>query len=215
MPAPERRRQRRTQVERSAETIAKLLDATIDAIVEVGYSGATVREICDRAGVSQGGLFRHFPTRRDLVVAAVERLSQVQLDQLTGLLRSRPETTRPDALQRLRVVRATLREPRSLAFLEVLLAARTEPELMENLQAVLARQDEALRAAISTHPLFANLSSSSQRVWLDISRRMLEAESLWQAAVPDPELDDAKLEALVTLLTVLEDAADWTGDRSG
>lgn len=212
---PHRRPQRRTQVERSAETIGKLLEATIDAIVELGYSGATVREICERAGVSQGGLFRHFATRRDLVVAAVERLNQVQLEQLNDLLGSHPEATRADALERLRVVRATMREPRSMAFLEVLLAARTEPDLIDDLQSVLARQDEALLAAISAHPLFAKLSPQSQRVWLDISRRMLEAESLWQAAAPDPQLDDAKLDALVSLLTLLEGADDEVGDRSG
>lgn len=195
---------RRTQVERSAATVTKLLEATIDAIVELGYAGATTREICQRAGVSQGGLFRHFSTRRDLVVAAVERLSEVQLEQLTTLLRAHPESSRDDALARLRVVRSTMRQPSSLVFLEVVLTARTEPELVDSLRSVLVRQDEALLAAISTHPLFARLSDQSQRVWLDISRRMLEAESLWQAAAPDPDLDDTKLEALVDLLFLLE-----------
>lgn len=195
---------RRTQVERSAATVTKLLNATIDAIVELGYTGATTREICQRAGVSQGGLFRHFSTRRDLVVAAVERLSEVQLEQLTTLLRAHPESSRDDALARLRVVRSTMRQPSSLVLLEVVLTARTEPELVDSLRSVLVRQDEALLAAISTHPLFARLSDQSQRVWLDISRRMLEADSLWQAAAPDPDLDDTKLEALVDLLFLLE-----------
>ena len=65
---------RRTQGERSAATVAKLIQATIEAIVEVGYAGASTREICDRAGISQGGLFRHFPTRRDLIVATLVHL---------------------------------------------------------------------------------------------------------------------------------------------
>ena len=71
--------QRRSQVERTAATIARLLEATIAAIVELGYSRATVREICDRAGVSQGGLFRHFPTRKDLLVATLAELHDRQL----------------------------------------------------------------------------------------------------------------------------------------
>lgn len=207
MAEPDLSPRRRTQVERSAATIARLLEATVDAIVELGYAGATVREVCKRARVSQGGLFRHFATRRDLVVAAVEWLSELQLGQLKTLLTTHPESSRDDAMARMRVVRETVREPRSLVFLEVLLAARTEPDLTEALRSVLVHQDEALLAAISTHPLFARLTSRSQRVWLAISRRMLEAESLWQAVVPDPELDDAKLDALVELLFLL-DASD-------
>lgn len=215
MVKPQAAPRRRTQGERRAETVGKLLEATIDAIVDLGYAGATTREICDRAGVSQGGLFRHFATRKELIVAAVERLNEVQLQQLTVLLSSHPESTRHDTLERMRVVRATIREPQSMAFLEVLLAARTEPDLTDELRSVLARQDEAMLAAVSTHPLFGSLASESQRVWLDISRRMLEAEALWQAAVPEPELDDAKLDALVSLLSLLEASDRAAGHVTG
>ena len=77
--------QRRSQEERTATTIARLLDATINAIVEIGYSRATIREICDRAGVSQGGLFRHFPTRKDLLVATLQELHDRQIAAMSDV----------------------------------------------------------------------------------------------------------------------------------
>ena len=66
---------RRTQAERREGTIGALLDATEDVLHERGYAATTVAAVCERAGVSQGGLFRHFATRRALLVAAAERVA--------------------------------------------------------------------------------------------------------------------------------------------
>lgn len=65
---------RRTQGERRERTRAALLAATIECLVDVGYTGTTTTEIVRRAGVSQGALFKHFPTKAALVAAATERL---------------------------------------------------------------------------------------------------------------------------------------------
>jgi AcrR family transcriptional regulator len=64
----------RTNAERSATTKAKLLDATVQALVELGWSGTTTTEVVRRAGVSRGAQVHHFPTKDDLVLAAVEHL---------------------------------------------------------------------------------------------------------------------------------------------
>ena len=61
---------RRTQLQRREQTIGRIVDATIDALCELGYARTSVTEIGARAGVSQGGIFRHFDTRLDIVVAA-------------------------------------------------------------------------------------------------------------------------------------------------
>src|SRR5580700_965507 len=47
---------------------ATLLDAAAAAFVESGVN-APVREIAARAGVGVGTIYRHFPTRADLIVA--------------------------------------------------------------------------------------------------------------------------------------------------
>ena len=71
--APNRRR---TQEERRAETRGRLLDATIESLIEVGYAGTTIRAVTERAGVSQGAQSHHFPHRVDLVASAFEHLAE-------------------------------------------------------------------------------------------------------------------------------------------
>jgi AcrR family transcriptional regulator len=65
---------RRTQRERRDETRTKLLDATLACLGELGYARTTTTEIVQRAGVSQGALFKHFPSKAALLSAAVEQL---------------------------------------------------------------------------------------------------------------------------------------------
>jgi len=67
-------RTRRTQAERREGTRRALLDATIASLVEVGFTRTTTTEVVRRAGLSQGALFKHFPTKAALVAAAAEQL---------------------------------------------------------------------------------------------------------------------------------------------
>lgn len=67
-------RARRTQAERTATTRAALLEATVGSLVERGYQGTTTTEVARRAGVSPGALMHHFPTKADLLGAAVRHL---------------------------------------------------------------------------------------------------------------------------------------------
>jgi len=67
---------RRTQSERRAETRRRLLDATVESLIEVGYAGTTIRAVAERAGVSQGAQSHHFPHRVDLVASAFEHLAE-------------------------------------------------------------------------------------------------------------------------------------------
>lgn len=66
--------ERRTQAERRSGTRRALLTSTIECLVEIGYTRTTTTEVVRRAGVSQGALFKHFPTKSALVAAATEQL---------------------------------------------------------------------------------------------------------------------------------------------
>ncbi|HEY6882087.1 MAG TPA: TetR/AcrR family transcriptional regulator [Polyangiales bacterium] len=65
---------RRSQRERRDETRQKLLEATLACLGELGYARTTTTEIVQRAGVSQGALFKHFSNKAALMSAAVEHL---------------------------------------------------------------------------------------------------------------------------------------------
>ena len=81
---------RRTQSERSAETRGRLLDATIESLIEVGYAGTTIRRVTELAGVSQGAQSHHFPHRVDLVISAFERLAEQRVERYRERARELP-----------------------------------------------------------------------------------------------------------------------------
>lgn len=127
-------RPRRTQEERSAETRARLLDATIASLVEVGYANTTTTAVCERAGVSRGAQVHHFPRKQDLVVAAVAHLAARRATELRRRAEALPAASgaaRLDAL--LDLVTEAFGGPLFDAALELWVAARTDAELHRSL----------------------------------------------------------------------------------
>lgn len=57
--------------ERSRRTKAALVRAATELVAEVGYHRATTKAIADRAGVSEGSIYRHFPDKKALFAAAI------------------------------------------------------------------------------------------------------------------------------------------------
>ena len=55
-------------------TRVRIIEAAIELSIELGISGMTMRQIAHRADVAPGTLRNHFPTRRELDHAMVERL---------------------------------------------------------------------------------------------------------------------------------------------
>lgn len=73
---------REPRQDRSRATRRRLLEAAIECLAEVGWSGSTVAVVAERAGVSRGAAQHHFPTREDLVTSAVEFVTEERLAQL-------------------------------------------------------------------------------------------------------------------------------------
>ena len=72
------------QEERTRVMRARLLEATVELLVERGFSGTSTTLVSERAGVSRGAQLHHFPTKNDLVVAAVEHLTEVRGAELAA-----------------------------------------------------------------------------------------------------------------------------------
>jgi AcrR family transcriptional regulator len=73
---------REPQQDRSRATRQRLLEAAIECLAEVGWSGSTVAVVAERAGVSRGAAQHHFPTREDLITSAVEYVFTQRLEML-------------------------------------------------------------------------------------------------------------------------------------
>ncbi|MDR3661108.1 MAG: helix-turn-helix domain containing protein [Mycobacterium sp.] len=55
----------------------RLVLAAVDLFTEQGYDATTVAQIAARAGVTKSTFFRHFPDKRELLVAGQQTLSQL------------------------------------------------------------------------------------------------------------------------------------------
>ncbi|MBK8993941.1 MAG: TetR/AcrR family transcriptional regulator [Gammaproteobacteria bacterium] len=55
---------------RSLESEQAILDATMELLSELGYRGVTVDAIAARAGASKSTIYRRWPTKENLVIAA-------------------------------------------------------------------------------------------------------------------------------------------------
>ncbi len=133
--------QARTQSERTAVTRTKLLDATLDSLVELGYARTTTQGIAARAGLSRGAQLHHFPTKESMVVASVEHLAIKR----EGEIRAELGSTH-DLAQALELLAEAFAGPLFLAALELWVAARTEPSLRQALLPLERRVAEALTA---------------------------------------------------------------------
>jgi AcrR family transcriptional regulator len=123
-------RPRRSQEERSAETRGRLLEATLESLIEVGYANTTTTGVCERAGVSRGAQVHHFPHKRDLVVAAVAHLAAKNVAVLRDRAAALPPDANGDRLGAvLDLVVETFGGPLFTAALELWVAARTDAEL--------------------------------------------------------------------------------------
>jgi AcrR family transcriptional regulator len=126
---------RRTQEERSAATRERLLDATIETLVEKGYVRTTTTEIVRRAGLSRGAQVHHFPTKAELVRSAVAHLASRREQEL------REEFARIDGKadrlsSAIDLLWSGYAGPLFTAVLELIVAARTDPELAETISSL-------------------------------------------------------------------------------
>ena len=137
---------RRTQEERSATTRALLLDATVESLIELGYAATTTTVISERAGVSRGAQLHHYPTKAELVVAAVEHLAaRVNAELLDDLARTGDVSDGDGrAMATIDALWRRYSSPLFQAWLELWVAARTD----DDLRTVLAPTEEKLRKGV-------------------------------------------------------------------
>ncbi|WP_127784237.1 TetR/AcrR family transcriptional regulator [Rhodococcus sp. X156] len=141
MPVEQQPKSSRTQSERTATTRAKLLDATLESLVELGYARTTTPGIAARAGLSRGAQLHHFPTKESLVVAAVEHLARKREAEIRAELGGHHDRGRA-----LELLADAFDGPLFLAALELWVAARTDPALRAALLPLEREVAEALTA---------------------------------------------------------------------
>jgi AcrR family transcriptional regulator len=138
---------REPQQERSVATRARLVKAAAGCLVKLGYSGASTAQMAAKAGVSQGALFKHFPTKADLLAACLAQI-------LADMVASFSDTVDAAAASRLpldRRIRPAIaalwrifRAPGMRAVFELYVAARTDGALAAHFEPILTRHRDAI-----------------------------------------------------------------------
>lgn len=129
---------------------ARLLEATVDLLVERGFAGTSTTLVSERAGVSRGAQLHHFPSKNDLVLAAIEHLTVLRGQELAAAAEGLPNGER-----------------RTRAVLEMLGEHFASPVFTAALELwVAARTDEALLAAVG--PLEQRLGRETHRLSVEL-----------------------------------------------
>jgi AcrR family transcriptional regulator len=130
---------REPQQDRSRATRARLLEAAITCLAELGYHASTVAVIAERAGVSRGATQHHFPTRDALFTAALEHVTQIRAEELRRELGDLSGGRRPATARVVDMTFSLYSGTLFRAALALWVAAAAEPALREQIVPLEAR----------------------------------------------------------------------------
>lgn len=152
-PAPTRR----TQAERREDSIARLVQACIDCLVEKGYHQTSTLAVARSAGLSQGALFRHFESRLALLELTAITLSRRFIDNYRAKVEHLLDNGNEDVAVAIRALHQITRSPEQLAWFELQQATRTDTELRDVFHPIfLENQRENIALAKQLLPNIAN-----------------------------------------------------------
>ena len=113
---------------RSARVVSEVLTATLEVFAERGYAGLTVDAVALRAGVNKTTVYRRWPTKADLLGAALVSLRDDDPEPPdTGSLRE-------DLLVLMRHVATRMATPAWRAIMQSLVLGNADPEVQALLQ---------------------------------------------------------------------------------
>lgn len=150
--------------QRAWETRERILSAAVQCLAEEGYVATTTSRIQARAGVSRGSLLHQFPSRDDLLIAAVQHLGAQRATDYDAAEAGGSPT---DADRAVKALWATFTGPLFSAALQLWTAAQHNPDLAASLVPHERELGQRIRAAAAamfgernaSHPRFGELLS--------------------------------------------------------
>ena len=202
------------QARKSAATRLQIVEATLRCFVKLGYFHTTTPAIAEEAGLSRGAMLHHFPSRLDVVRAAVQHLHAKRLIAFRAAVDDLPAGANR-AHAALRAHWEQLRHPLYSVFIELYVAARTDPELADILGPADAAFVRELRAtAVEVVPEWRDRGRNFD-LGYDLAICVLQGLALNMLRNPAAEPDEAFLRYLEERVDELARGApvDGTGAR--
>jgi AcrR family transcriptional regulator len=189
----------RTQQQRREDTIGRLLDASIDTIVEVGYARASAKLIAKRAEVSDGALFRHFPTMGDFMGATAHEVMRRQLDSFTKQVAEIPPN-QPALEAVLRILRDITGNTVNAVMYELLVAARTDEKLRATLQDVMAIYVKNILDVAHALPESDRFPPDEMATIVATFINAFDGAALVRAVIPASDIEEKRIQLLSALV---------------
>jgi AcrR family transcriptional regulator len=193
----------RTQQQRREETVARLLDASIDTIVEVGYARASAAVIARRAQVSDGALFRHFATMGDFMAATALEVMQRQLGLFTKQVAETP-ADQPALEAVLVILRDVTGNATNTVMYELLVAARTDEKLRATLQDVLTEYAANIYGIARSLPGTEQFPDETFEALVAILTNTFDGAAIVRAVLPQPDIEAKRIQLMTALLSRLD-----------
>ncbi len=184
--------------ERVTATRAKLIDAAISALAEIGYHRTTFVEVSRRSQLSRGAIHHHFDSIADLMAAIVQDLVlRIRADVTQGL-QDIAEGTDPYDVG-VDFFWAQMSGPNYLALNQIRSAITTDPELREAVYADVTEGTQWLEhqasELVSESPEAQNIDPTIMQVVLTT----LSGAASCDAAMGTPQEDPDRLRFRATL----------------
>lgn len=187
---------------RSEEARLRTIEATIEALLELGAEGLTMEEIAERSGVAKSTIYRHFGTREHLVTESVRSCVVEQptpdsgslADDLTDLFTRYDESEETKRLNEL---------------IPLLIdGARRDAGMREVLDALLVERQRPMRTVLK---LAQARGEIDPHLDLDVAVAVLIGPFTYRRMVQDAEITDEFVAAVVqTGIAALRSTAPGT-----
>lgn len=183
------------QAQKSASTRNLIVEAAIKCFVDLGYARTTTTVIADKAGLSRGAMLHHFPSKLDVVRAAVEHLHAKRLRALRKAMAKGP-VDGDHVRQGVETYWGHVNHPLFVAFFELAVAARTDRELADILRPAQESFEQEWHAAtLEVFPEWRDNVGNFDLAF-DLSRYVLEGMAISFLTHKETERDKRVLEYL-------------------
>ncbi len=157
------------------------MDAAIDQLVEAGLAGFTTSEVCRRAGVSQGALFKHFDTKATLLAMMIGHLFEALRTESEAVLLELGDAA--GIRQGVDMLWSRMFDPRVAAAFELYAAARSDAELRAVLEPVV--EAHSARVYDFAANMFPDVPAERLFAFADMVFLSIQGLVLNQLAMPD------------------------------
>lgn len=176
---------------RGERLVDKVLEATVEELAARGYSAVSIEDIAERAAVAKTTIYRRWPTKPELVLAALGRIA----DDVTGA--GDTGSLRGDLVAMMKSFRDFAMTPRGGSLMRMMISEGTCGEIASVARTIRKEKETAPRNVITRAIKRGELPRGSDaKLILDSLFSVVQQSVLFV----DEPFDDRRIEQLVDLI---------------